>query len=453
MVMKNRIQKKGHTELLRMTWPVVAELLLTGLINTGSQYFLNAFSTDAMAVVGSLSQIVSMVINLYTLVSIGGSILLAPMVGAGRQKDCGKLIDTMLTANLVFGVLVSAVTLCAVYPFLYMMNIEPALYAMGREYLIISLGLSTVQSLLITYTAIFRSFGHMKDVLACNFAVYLTCFFANMMIYYLMPQGKQRLLFYTFSGIIGQATGVIYLHLRLRSFFWKQNKREKPDSGERMRLLKRILHFGIPGGMEGILYLIAQIVIVAMIGSLGTRALLIKAYLGNFAAYMSIGTSAINTAVFVLIGQYLGEKNPEALRSIFREGLAAGILITLTVSAGLIAVSRPVLHLFTYDESIIEQVQALLYLQLIVEAARVLAALAVSGLKAVGETRLPFIMIILGSLLDFAIVYGCGIVLGWGLYGIWLGYLGDLVLRGIVEALRWYKITRGNAICGRRLDE
>ena len=103
MVMKNRIQKKGHTELLRMTWPVVAELLLTGLINTGSQYFLNAFSTDAMAVVGSLSQIVSMVINLYTLVSIGGSILLAPMVGAGRQKDCGKLIDTMLTANLEIG--------------------------------------------------------------------------------------------------------------------------------------------------------------------------------------------------------------------------------------------------------------------------------------------------------------------------------------------------------------
>ena len=168
---------------------------------------------------------------------------------------------------------------------------------------------------------------------------------------------------------------------------------------------------------------------------------------------MSIGTSAINTAVFVLIGQYLGEKNPEALRSIFREGLAAGILITLTVSAGLIAVSRPVLHLFTYDESIIEQVQALLYLQLIVEEARVLAALAVSGLKAVGETRLPFIMIIIGSLLDFAIAYGLGIVLNWGLYGIWLGYLGDLVLRGIVEALRWYKITRGNAICGRRLDE
>lgn len=436
-----------------MTWPVVAELLLTGLINTGSQYFLNAFSTDAMAVVGSLSQIVSMVINLYTLVSIGGSILLAPMVGAGRQKDCGKLIDTMLTANLIFGILISIVTLCAVYPFMHLMNIEPALYAMGREYLIISLGMSTVQSLLITYTAIFRSFGHMKDVLVCNFLVYLACFFVNLLVCYLVPKGEQKLLYYTFSGIIGQSLGVLYLHLRLRSFFWRQNKRERPDNSERLRLLKRILYFGIPGGIEGIMYLIAQIIIVAMIGSIGTRALLIKAYLGNFAAYMSIGTSAINTAVFVLIGQYLGEKDPAALRAIFRDGLIAGLLITITVSAGLIAVSRPVLHIFTYDESIIKQAQALLYLQLIVEAARVLAALAVSGLKAVGETRLPFIMIILGSLLDFAIVYGCGIVLGWGLYGIWLGYLGDLVLRGIVEALRWYKITRGDAICGRRLDE
>ena len=40
-----------------MTWPITLELLLTGVINTGSTYLLNQYSQEAVAVVGSLSLI------------------------------------------------------------------------------------------------------------------------------------------------------------------------------------------------------------------------------------------------------------------------------------------------------------------------------------------------------------------------------------------------------------
>lgn len=172
-----RNHKCRSAALFTMTWPIIVELLLTGFINTGSQYYLNAYSSYAVALVGSLSQVVNMVINLYSLISVGGSILLAPMVGAGNNDESGKLIETMLFSNLSFGIFISIVTVCMIYPFLCMMHIDPALYSMGREYMLISLGLSVVQSLLITYIAVFRSFGKMKDVLICNLSVYLVCFF------------------------------------------------------------------------------------------------------------------------------------------------------------------------------------------------------------------------------------------------------------------------------------
>ena len=434
-----------------MTWPIVAELLLTGVISTGSTYLLNAWSPDAVAAVGSLGQVVSFTVNLYTIVSVGGSILLAPMAGAGRYREAGRLIRTLLYANLLFSLAVSVVTLVLIEPFLRMMQLDPALWPIGREYLLVSLGLSVAQSLLITYTAVFRSFGRMKDVLAANFIVFFLCFLVNAAIYFGLPRAQQRIGLYAMAGIIGQSCGALYLHLRLRGFFWKKYGRVRVNREDALRYLRRILRFGVPAGMEGILYLAAQMIVVSMIGSLGTQALLVKAYAGTFAGYMAICTTAVNTAAFVLIGQHLGEGNPEGMRRTYRDGLCAGLMMTTAISAILMAAGRPILHLFTWEEAVIAQVRALLYWQLALELARVPAALSVSGLKAVGEIRLPFLMVIAGGLLNIAVSYGCGVALGWGLPGVWLGYIADMALRAAVEGCKWRQIVRDPAAYQRKV--
>lgn len=291
-----------------MTWPITLELLLTGVINTGSTYLLNQYSQEAVAVVGSLSLMVTLTVNLYTIISIGGSVLLAPMVGAGKNQEAGKLIQTILYSNLLFSGFVSIVMVCNIDRFFEMMQLDQALYSMGREYLLASFGLSVMQSLLITYVAVFRSFGKMKDVLICNFTVYLVCFLVNCFIYYGINREKQHLLYYTMAGIIGQTCGVCYLHMRLKRFFWKEYGRSRLLLKEWKEYLKRVLQFGILGGLEGISYLIIQTVVVSMMGLLGTQALLVKAYVATFAGYMVICNSALSSAVFVLTGQHLGKK-------------------------------------------------------------------------------------------------------------------------------------------------
>jgi len=144
-------------QLISMTWPVILELLLTGVINTGSQYYLNAYSSDAVAVEGSLSQVVSFAGNLYTLISVGGSILLAPMIGAAKARESGILIRTMLLCNLILAGVVSACTLALSGTFMHMMGIEPALRDLGQQYLTVNFGLSFVRAMMVTYSAVFRS--------------------------------------------------------------------------------------------------------------------------------------------------------------------------------------------------------------------------------------------------------------------------------------------------------
>ena len=424
--------KKGQKvdlTLFSMTWPVVIELLLTGLISTGSTYILNRYSQEAVAVVGSLSQIVNLVINLYTIISVGGSVMLAPMVGAGKNEEAGKLIKTMLSANLIFSVFVSLITLACMGQFLDWMNIDPALHGMGREYLAASLGLSLVQSLLITYVAIFRSFGRMKDVLVCNLSVYLVCLVINALINVGIPSPQQRLLYYTMAGIIGQACGVFYLHGQLNRFFWKQKKQEKLGAEEWRHYLAKILRFGTFGGMEGIFYLIIQAMVVSMIGTLGTQTLLVKAYLTTFTGYMVICDSALGTAVFPLTGQQLGERNFDGLRRTHRDGTFFGMVLTAAISLLLIFFSRPILLCFTGDDAVIKSVQFMLLIQMALEIIRVPVNLLVVGLKGVGEVRVPFAIMVAAGLLNLFLSWFFGIWLGMGLPGIWIGYFGDLILR------------------------
>ena len=435
-------------QLISMTWPVILELLLTGVINTGSQYYLNAYSSDAVAVQGSLSQVVSFASNLYTLISVGGSILLAPMIGAVKARESGVLIRTMLLCNLILAGVVSACTLALSGTFMHMMGIESALRDLGQQYLTVNFGLSFVQAMMVTYSAVFRSIGRMKDMLVANFTVYMVCFLLNAAVYYGMPLGEQKLLYYALNGIIGQMLGVCFLAVKLHIYMKKRGMIIKiKDSGRTiLRYLKRILQFGIPGGMEGTLFQVTQLVIVSMMGTLGTESLLVKSYVGIFGGYMVICTVGIQTAVFVLIGQKLGEKNSPAIRSIFRIGLIMGFALTLLVGLGMILFSRPILHLFTDTESVIHQVQALLWLQLAMELARVLAALSISGLKAIGETGFPLLMVIPGSFCSILIAYLLGIRLGLGLPGIWLGYIADLLLRGLAETAVFYRRTTDDAI-------
>ncbi|MGN0434462.1 MAG: MATE family efflux transporter [Bilifractor sp.] len=444
--MDNSYQKEERIRLLTFTLPILAELLVTCIISMGSQYYLNAYSKDAMAIVGSLSQIVNFVINLYTIISVGGSILLAPAVGRGDMLRQKELVVVMLVGNTIFALAVSTGMLVLIRPIMNLMHIDPRLTGFGDEYLAVSCGLSLLQSLLITYTAIFRSLGQMKAVMAADFSVFFVCFLLNLMIYYLIPSDYQHLWQYTLSGIIGQATGVFFLSLRLRSIF-KETVHGK--NSECMvisfltwkRILREILKYGIPGGSEGLVYLVGIAICTSITGMLGTRILLIRSYVGILAGYLEICMTAVCTAVFPLIGHNYGRGSNERIRYDFRLGIEVSYLFTVLVGLLFFLFGDQVLRIFTDDREVIRDVCKIFRYQFLVDMFKIPAAFGVAGLKAVGKTREPFVMVVISSITEVIVAYLLGVVSGMGLEGIFIAYAVDNALRAAVLCMSWKRYT------------
>ena len=117
-----------------------------------------------------------------------------------------------------------------------------------------------------------------------------------------------------------------------------------------------------------------------------------------------------------------------------------GILFLLGAIALLLG--RQFFRIYVSDPQLLDECMTILKAEIAMELFRCIAALVVASLKAIGDVRMPFFMVIVGSLLNIAVSWLFGIKLGLGLPGIWIGYGADLAFRGCVGFLVWRNHVR-----------
>jgi len=421
-----------------MIWPIVVELIINGLIANVNQVIINEFSADAIAAIGSGAQIPIVIINIYGIISIGASIILAQIVGANRFEECNKIISTALFINFVIGLFLSCVGVLCIPWMLKVIHIPYELENLAKQYLLITIGLSFVQAILNTLTAVFRSLGYMKKVTITAISVNLICLILNILITVCIPIESQNLMQYALTGSIAQVVGIIIFFnmlIRDKKIHYKFSIDDVLSNSK--RYVYRILRIGVPGGLEGIIYLISQTVIIGFVGILGTQSMFTKAIVGNVTYYMSMATSTICIAAGVLIGQLIGAGKIDEVKKTYKSNITIALIITLPICALLMIFGRNILMIYTNDSEIIKLGMQVLFFNCILEAARCVAGIMVITLKAVGDVDFPFTIVIVGSIVNIAISYYLGIYLKMGLEGIWIGYIADLVIRGAACIIHW----------------
>ena len=81
-------------------------------------------------------------------------------------------------------------------------------------------------------------------------------------------------------------------------------------------------------------------------------------------------------------------------------------------------------------------------ISIFLEFGRTTNIIVINSMKAAGDVKFPTILAIF-SMWGFSVLIGYifGIVLGWGLAGVFIGMAADEIFRGIVVIIRWIKGT------------
>ncbi len=433
-------KRQNNSVLFHMVWPIVIELIVNGFIANLNNVIINDFSSEAVATIGSGSQILLLIINLYAIISVGVSILLAQVAGGKRYEECSNIINAALVMNLVFGIVISLTGVLSIPLLLRLIHIPKELEELARQYLLVTIGFSFIQAILNTLTAVFRSFGYMKKVTLTLISVNIITLVLTKLVSVCIPEAAQNVMQYAITGVIAQSIGILLflrmlLHDQMISF--KLSIREGFINSK--KIISRILRLGIPGGLEGIIYLISQTIVVGFVGMLGTQAMFTKAIVGNVTYYMCMATTTITTAAAAMIGHLIGAGKIEEVKVSCRKNIRLTIGITIPLCISLMIFGEKILRIYTNDRAVLELGIKILLLSGVMEITRSVAANMVTALKAVGDVDFPFLIIIFASIINVVISFYLGIYLKMGLSGIWIGYIADLILRGFACFIRWKK--------------
>jgi Na+-driven multidrug efflux pump len=145
-------------------------------------------------------------------------------------------------------------------------------------------------------------------------------------------------------------------------------------------------------------------------------------------------------------GQYLGAGNARLARKAIWSCTLVGIAIMGSLGIVFMTSGRLLTSMISSDPVHLELVPKTLFVCGVAQVFFALAMVIRNGLRGVGDTVwILGITVVSCYLIRLPLAYALGVWMGWGLVGVWIGLMGELVVRGLLFLARflygnWAKI-------------
>ncbi|MCI1590816.1 MATE family efflux transporter [Heyndrickxia oleronia] len=431
----NKLQEQT---LFNITWPLLIELTLHMGMGIMATLMLSHYSDDAASGVGVANQLLNIFILVFTVTSIGATVLISQSLGAENFKKARQLSRSVFGLNFWFGMIIALIVFFFGEHLLRLFDIEGKVFDYGLIFVRICGASLFLESLSLALSAVLRSHGFTKESMVVTVIMDLISIGGNIL-------ATTGILGLPITGVVGVSWAIVvarsfavlaliyfvYKRLSLRLTFSDLFKAKKED-------VKSLLSIGIPSAGENLSYQLSQLVITGFVVTIGTSALASRIYLLNLSMICYLFTLAIAQGTQLLVARYIGGKQYErALRRGVRT-LKIAMIASFIASLILALIGSPILSIFTDDPKIIAIGLPVLWAIVITEPGRAMNIVLMSSLKSAGDVRFPVIIGMI-SMWGIAVVlsYVLGVHFGLGLLGIWIAQGADEWFRGCFAFRRW----------------
>ncbi|MGL5085573.1 MAG: MATE family efflux transporter, partial [Clostridium sp.] len=308
----------------------------------------------------------------------------------------------------------------------------------AKMYITIIGGGVFLQGIFMTYSAIFRSNGFMKQGMYISVLVNILNIIGNLILlngYFGLP--KMGIAGVAISSVVSRLFGVIII-----MYIFKKNIKGKvsliylfPFPKD---IFKSLMKIGVPSGGEAISYNVSQMVILTFINTMGITVITTKSYLNIITWLSYLFASAVSQANQIRVAYLIGAGDEDEADKKVRETLKLANLVTLVVASLVYIFSDELFGIFTQNPEILKLGKTILLIDIILEIARTGVLVLIRGMQGAGDIKYP-IFIGIASMWSVATLFSYifGVKLGWGLQGVWIAMLADECLRATIFWFRW----------------
>lgn len=426
--------------MTKLCLPLIVEQFFRILVGSIDTVMLSFYSEKAVAAVGMMTQYVFFITILFNVIAIGTSIVLSQFLGAQKGKDdlnaIAKSSAIMVTAAAA---ILGLAVVFGINPLLSRYTLEAQVRDYAAEYFLIFGGAGAFFiAFSLLQSAILRSYGYTKEAMIVTLTSNLINVVGNAVsLYGLFGLPVFGVKGVAWSSVIAMVASCVILQIiiqRKKDVCFNLFCKAKIPG----RFFKLILSVGVPTASESLSYNVSQIVIMAMISTLGTFAMSSQVYTATICRFVFVMAIGIGSAVQIKTGWSVGAGQEEEIyKKVYKYGAVAtacsvSIILLINLFRG------PIIGFFTRQEEVASLVSTLLLLSIYLEFGRSKNLIYIGALKGAGDIKFP---VLYGMFSNWVIMVGgsylLGLKLGLGVAGFWLGIGTDETTRGLVMMLRW----------------
>ncbi|MDY0244443.1 MAG: MATE family efflux transporter, partial [Sphaerochaeta sp.] len=290
--------------------PLIIEQVLMVSIGMADTVMIASAGESAVSAISLVDSITILIVQLFAAFATGGAVVASQYLGNRDNASANAAAKQLILLSL----LVSIFLLILCMPFRRQIisfifgSIETSVLEGGATYFIYILLSLPFLAAYNASAALFRSMGNSKISLWVSLVMNLV-----------NVAGNAYFIFALHLGVIGAGLGTLLsriigsaIILALLTNPTNQiSVRNYRHWSLRWDMIKRILHIGIPNGIEGSVFQIGKLLVQGFIAAFGTASIAANAIANSVASFVNIPGGAIGLASITVIGQAVGAKRPD----------------------------------------------------------------------------------------------------------------------------------------------
>ena len=328
---------KIWTIILSFSLPLLGASLIQQLYNTADMIFVGNFvGKEATGAVGASSLLFTCIIGLFTGVSIGVGVAVSQKIGSKDLEMASKVSHTAITFGIIGGIVLTLIGFFSAEFLLTLMNTPKEIIYDSVLYLKIYF-LSMLPMILYNIGAgIIRSTGNSKTPFYILIVGGFTNVFANYIFIVVFKMGVSGVAIATaLSQTLTAAIVLTYLFKNKTAIKFKTSKLKIDFS-----LLKQILYFGLPAGIQSMLITFSNIIVQYYINGYGGDAVAAYATYFKLENFIWMPIVAIGQASMTFSGQNVGANNYKRVKK--------GAFVAILLSGGLSVIIATIILIFSH---------------------------------------------------------------------------------------------------------
>nr|WP_294525325.1 MATE family efflux transporter [uncultured Blautia sp.] len=419
--------------------PVILEQLLNSFMGTADTMMVSNVGSAAISAVSLVDSINVLLIQAFSALAAGGTIICAQYMGQRNYKEANKSARQVLFIILAISAAVTFLCLLFKDPLLHFIfgKVDADVMENSSVYFLFSAVSYPFIALYDSGASIFRAQENTKGPLIIS------------LISNVMNIGGNAILIWGFHmGVAGAAIATLVSRIFCAVVvLWQLRKdrqpivvrdylKIRPDG----KLIGRILGLGIPSGVENSMFQLGKLAIQSTVSTLGTTAIAAQAMTNNLEMLNGTAAMGVGIGLMTIVGECIGAGRED--EAVYYVKKLCGVAEMIIIGSCLLvfALTKPITLLGGMEaESAKMCFQMMVWITVVKPLVWVASFIPAYGMRAAGDVKFSMITSCVSMwVFRFCLCVFLIRVMDMGPLAVWWGMFTDWTIRGIIFIWRFH---------------